>query len=64
VQMAVFSYSIRPRTYPAGVVNWPSAFAGDSALTAAMLDRVLPHSTIVDKRKAGLLIAPTKGCKQ
>ena len=48
--------------------SWDSAFAGDSVLTAAMLDRVLHHSTIVsingesfrlkDKRKAGLLAAP------
>ncbi len=50
--------------------SWDSAFAGDSVLTAAMLDRVLPHSIIVniygesyrlkDKRKAGLFAAPTK----
>jgi IstB-like ATP binding protein len=43
-----------------------SAFAGDSLLAVAMLDRVLHHSTIVningesfrlkDKRKAGLLL--------
>jgi len=49
--------------------SWDSAFAGDSVLTAAMLARVLHHSTIVsingesfrlkDKRKAGLLAAPT-----
>jgi DNA replication protein DnaC len=45
--------------------SWDSAFAGDSVLTVAMLDRVLHHSTIVningesfrlkDKRKAGIL---------
>jgi hypothetical protein len=50
-----------------------SAFAGDSVLTAAMLDRILHHSTIVsingesfrlkDKRKAGLLAAPLKASK-
>jgi DNA replication protein DnaC len=50
--------------------SWDSAFAGDSVLTVAMLDRVLHHSTIVningesfrlkDKRKAGLLAAPRK----
>ena len=50
--------------------SWDSAFAGDSVLTAAMLDRILHHSTIVsingesfrlkDKRKAGLLAAPIK----
>jgi len=50
--------------------SWDSAFAGDSVLTAAMLDRVLHHSTIVningesyrlkDKRKAGLLAAANK----
>src|SRR5271155_2559524 len=49
--------------------SWDSAFAGDSVLTAAMLDRILHHSIIVsingesfrlkDKRKAGLLAAPT-----
>jgi DNA replication protein DnaC len=27
--------------------SWDSAFAGDGVLTAAMLDRVLHHSTIV-----------------
>jgi DNA replication protein DnaC len=53
--------------------SWDSAFAGDSVLTAAMLDRVLHHSTIVsingesyrlkDKRKAGLLAAPSKASK-
>ena len=53
--------------------GWDSAFAGDSVLTAAMLDRVLHHSIIVsitgesyrlkDKRKAGLLAAPAKAAK-
>ncbi len=53
--------------------SWDSAFAGDSVLTAAMLDRILHHSIIVningesfrlkDKRKAGLLAAPTKTAK-
>ncbi len=52
--------------------SWDSAFAGDTVLTAAMLDRVLHHSTIVsingesyrpkDKRKAGVL-APMKAAK-
>ena len=47
--------------------SWDSAFAGDSVLTAAMLDRILHHSIIVsingesfrlkDKRKAGVLSA-------
>ena len=50
--------------------SWDSAFAGDSVLTVAMLDRILHHSTIVtingesfrlkDKRRAGLLSATTK----
>ena len=50
--------------------SWDSAFAGDSDLTAAMLDRILHHSIIVsinsesfrlkDKRKAGLLGKTTK----
>jgi len=45
--------------------SWDSAFAGDSLLTAAMLDRVLHHSSIIsingesyrlkDKRKAAIL---------
>lgn len=45
--------------------QWDSVFAGDGALTAAMLDRLLHHSHIVtiqgesyrlkDKRKAGLI---------
>lgn len=53
--------------------SWDGAFAGDSVLTAAMLDRVLHHSTIVsingdsfrlkDKRKAGLLAVPLKASK-
>jgi DNA replication protein DnaC len=53
--------------------SWDSVFAGDSVLTAAMLDRVLHHATIVsingesfrlkDKRKAGLLAAPGKMAK-
>jgi hypothetical protein len=53
--------------------SWDSAFAGDSVLTVAMLDRVLHHSIIVtingesfrlkDKRKAGLLAATTKTAK-
>ena len=52
--------------------SWDSAFAGDTVLTAAMLDRVLHHSTIVsisgesyrlkDKRKAGVL-APMRAAK-
>jgi len=53
--------------------SWDGAFAGDSVLTAAMLDRILHHSTIVsingesfrlkDKRKAGLLGNSTKSVK-
>ncbi len=53
--------------------SWDSAFAGDSVLTAAMLDRVLHHSTIVsingesyrlkDKRRAGLLPKPIKSAR-
>ena len=48
--------------------SWDQAFAGDPVLTAAMLDRLLHHSTIVsiqgesyrlkDKRRAGLMKAP------
>jgi len=50
--------------------SWDSAFAGDSVLTAAMLDRVLHHSVIVsingesfrlkDKRRAGVIGTPAK----
>jgi DNA replication protein DnaC len=49
--------------------SWDPAVAGDPVLTAAMLDRLLHHSTVVaiqgesyrlkDKRRAGLLKAPT-----
>ena len=45
--------------------SWDQAFAGETVLTAAMLDRILHHATVVsiqgesyrlkDKRKAGLL---------
>ena len=48
--------------------SWDHAFAGDPVLTAAMLDRLLHHSTVVsiqgesyrlkDKRRAGLLKTP------
>lgn len=50
--------------------QWDSAFAGDSTLTAALLDRLLHHAHIVpiqgesyrlkDKRKTGLLKAKAK----
>ena len=53
--------------------SWDTAFAGVAVLTAAMLDRILHHSSIVsingesfrlkDKRKAGLLAAPSKTAK-
>jgi hypothetical protein len=48
--------------------SWDQTFAGDAVLTAAMLDRLLHHSTVVaiqgesyrlkDKRRAGLLKPP------
>jgi DNA replication protein DnaC len=51
--------------------SWDQAFAGDPVLTAAMLDRLLHHSTVVaiqgesyrlkDKRRASLLKAPVVG---
>jgi len=51
--------------------SWDQAFAGDPVLTAAMLDRLLHHSTVVaiqgesyrlkDKRRAGVLKAPAVG---
>jgi DNA replication protein DnaC len=50
--------------------SWDEAFAGDAVLTAAMLDRILHHATIVqiagesyrlkDKRRAGVMARPTK----
>jgi DNA replication protein DnaC len=53
--------------------SWDTAFAGDSVLTVAMLDRILHHSIILsingesfrlkDKRKAGLLAATAKTAK-
>jgi DNA replication protein DnaC len=54
--------------------SWDGAFGGDSVLTAAMLDRVLHHATIItingesyrlkDKRKAGLLPKLAKPTKE
>jgi DNA replication protein DnaC len=48
--------------------SWDEAFAGDAVLTAAMLDRVLHHATVVqitgesyrlkDKRRAGIMARP------
>lgn len=48
--------------------SWEEAFAGDAVLTAAMLDRVLLHATVVqiagesyrlkDKRRAGIVARP------
>ena len=48
--------------------SWDQAFAGDPVLTAAMLDRVLHHASVVmiqgesyrlkDKRRAGLMARP------
>ena len=48
---------------------WDQAFAGDRVLTAAMLDRLLHHSQVIqiqgesyrlkDKRKAGI-VGPAK----
>jgi DNA replication protein DnaC len=50
--------------------SWDTAFAGDTVLTAAMLDRILHHSIIVsingesyrlkDKRKSGIFSKPSK----
>ena len=50
--------------------SWDEAFAGDAILTAAMLDRILHHSTVVqiagesyrlkDKRRAGIMARPAK----
>ena len=51
--------------------SWDEAFAGDAVLTAAMLDRLLHHATVVrisgesyrlkDKRRAGIVAKPEKG---
>ena len=50
--------------------SWDDAFAGDAVLTAAMLDRLLHHATVVqisgesyrlkDKRRAGIVAKPSK----
>jgi DNA replication protein DnaC len=50
--------------------SWDEAFAGDAVLTAAMLDRLLHHATVVqisgesyrlkDKRRAGIIAKPTR----
>jgi len=54
--------------------SWDGAFGGDAVLTAAMLDRMLHHATIItingesyrlkDKRKAGLVPKPAKPAKE
>src|ERR1700757_5218595 len=48
--------------------SWDEAFAGDAVLTAAMLDRILHHATVIqiagesyrlkDKRRAGIMARP------
>jgi DNA replication protein DnaC len=48
--------------------SWDQAFAGETVLTGAMLDRILHHATVVsiqgesyrlkDKRRAGVLPKP------
>ena len=48
--------------------SWDQAFAGEAVLTAAMLDRLLHHATVVqiggesyrlkDKRRAGVMSKP------
>jgi DNA replication protein DnaC len=48
--------------------SWDDAFAGDAVLTAAILDRILHHATVVqivgdsyrfkDKRRAGIMAPP------
>ena len=50
--------------------SWDEAFADDAVLTAAMLDRILHHATVVqisgesyrlkDKRRAGITARPAK----
>jgi len=50
--------------------SWDDAFAGNAVLTAAMLDRILHHATVVqisgdsyrlkDKRRAGIMAKPAK----
>lgn len=73
-QQANFFFQIIATRYEKGSViltsnlpfgNWPEVFAGDSALTAAMLDRLLHHSHVMpltgksyrlkDKIKAGII---------
>jgi DNA replication protein DnaC len=51
--------------------SWDEAFAGDAVLTAAMLDRILHHASVVqiagesyrlkDKRRAGIMARPARG---
>jgi DNA replication protein DnaC len=61
-----------------GFGSWDDAFCGDEVLTAAMLDRMLRHATVVqiagesyrlkDKRRAGIMArpvtAPSKKAKE
>jgi DNA replication protein DnaC len=54
----------------AGAAAARTGFAGDAVLTAAMLDRILHHATVVqiagesyrlkDKRRAGIMARPPK----
>ncbi len=51
-----------------GFAEWASVFAGDEVVTAAILDRLLHHGTVInirgksyrlrDKLQAGTVIAP------
>ena len=80
---ANLSFQVVARRYERGslvltsnltIGSWDIAFAGDRMLSAAMLDRLLRHSTIIningesyrlkDKRKAGLLPKAAKATKE
>jgi len=57
-----------------GFADWAGVFAGDEVLTAAILDRLLHHSTVInirgrsyrlqDKLRAGTISAPTAAATQ
>jgi DNA replication protein DnaC len=60
---------MKPMTSNLTFGSWDQALAGDAVLTAAMLDRLMHHASVVqiggdsfrlrDKRKSGIVAKPT-----
>lgn len=78
-EQANLFFQVVARRYEAGAMiltsnltfgSWDQAFAGETVLTAAMLDRVLHHASVVtiqgesyrlkDKRRAGIVARPAR----